>query len=135
MLISRKKNSKLPPLCITVGGTPLTLVSSVGLQFHSDLSWSPHVANLCIYQNQEAHWPSLPLIWQACMLTPPLSSNFTNLSFVLIWSTAQLFGIPISLGTLNHLKRCSVLLSGSVSKIGPATEITCTLRAVFLLLQ
>lgn len=50
MLISRKKNS-LPPPCILVGGTPLTVVSSVrylGLQFHSDLSWSPHVANLCI---------------------------------------------------------------------------------------
>ena len=51
MLISRKKNSNFPPPCITVGGTPLTSVSSVkylGLQIHSDLSWSPHVANLCI---------------------------------------------------------------------------------------
>jgi hypothetical protein len=50
MLISRKKNH-LPPPCITVEGTPLALVSSVkylGLQIHSDLSWSPHVANLCI---------------------------------------------------------------------------------------
>ena len=51
MLISRKKNSNLPPPAITVGGTPLTTVSSVrylGLQIRSDLSWSTHVANLCI---------------------------------------------------------------------------------------
>ena len=51
MLISRKKNSNLPPPGITVGSTPLTTVSSVkylGLQIRSDLSWSTHVANLCI---------------------------------------------------------------------------------------
>ena len=51
ILFTRKRNSNFPPLCITVEGTPLTIVSSVkylGLQINSDLSWSPHVAKLCI---------------------------------------------------------------------------------------
>ena len=51
ILFTRKRNSKLPPPCITVEGTPLAIVSSVkylGLQINSDLSWSPHVAKLCI---------------------------------------------------------------------------------------
>ena len=51
ILFTRKRNSKLLPPCITVEGTPLAIVSSVkhlGLQINSDLSWSPHVAKLCV---------------------------------------------------------------------------------------
>ena len=51
ILFTRKRNSKLPPPCIIVEGTPLAIVSSVkylGLQINSDLSWSPHVAKLCV---------------------------------------------------------------------------------------
>ena len=70
ILISRKKNSNLPPPAITVGGTPLTTVSSVrylGLQIRSDLSWSTHVANLCIKARRLIGLrPSIPTVWQTC---------------------------------------------------------------------
>ena len=50
MLISRRSSPRLPLPNILVQGTPLSLVSSVkylGILINSDLSWSPHVANLC----------------------------------------------------------------------------------------
>ena len=65
ILFTRKRNSKLPPPCITVEGTPLAIVSSVkylGLQINSDLSWSPHVAKLCV----KARWPSLSSFRETC---------------------------------------------------------------------
>ena len=50
MLISHRSSPRLPLSNILVQGTPLTLVSSImylGILINSDLSWSPHVANLC----------------------------------------------------------------------------------------
>ena len=50
MLISRKRDDSSPPPTFTVDGTNLALVKSVtylGVQITSDLSWSPHISNLC----------------------------------------------------------------------------------------
>ena len=50
MLITRKKACSIPPPILYVSGTPLLSVSSVrylGVQLNSDLSWSPHISNLC----------------------------------------------------------------------------------------
>ena len=50
MLISRRSSPRLPLPNILVQGTPLSRISSVkylGILINSDLSWSPHVSNLC----------------------------------------------------------------------------------------
>ena len=50
MLISRKRAHSLPPPCLAINGTPLVSVSEykyLGVTITSDLSWSPHIANLC----------------------------------------------------------------------------------------
>ena len=50
MLITRKKACSIPPPILYVSGTPLLSVSSVRylrVQLNSDLSWSPHISNLC----------------------------------------------------------------------------------------
>ena len=50
MILSRKRSPNLPPLSLAIENTPLTRVSSVkylGLQITCDLSWSPHVTNVC----------------------------------------------------------------------------------------
>ena len=55
MLITRKKACSIPPPILYVSGTPLQLVSSVrylGIQLNCDLSWSPHISNLCTKARQ-----------------------------------------------------------------------------------
>ena len=50
MFISRKRAHSLPPPCLAINGTPLVSVSEykyLGVTITSDLSWSPHIANLC----------------------------------------------------------------------------------------
>ena len=50
MLISRKRAHSLPPPCLAINGIPLVSVSEykyLGVTITSDLSWSPHIANLC----------------------------------------------------------------------------------------
>ena len=50
MVISRKRRLRLSPPPILVESNPLLLVNIVkylGIQINSDLSWSPHVTNLC----------------------------------------------------------------------------------------
>ena len=50
MFITRKKVHSLPPLCLTINGLALTQVQQykyLGVTIASDLSWTPHVTNLC----------------------------------------------------------------------------------------
>ena len=56
----QEKMSQCATPTLMVDENPLTLVSSVkylGIQINLDLSWSPHVANLCI----KAHCTFFPL--------------------------------------------------------------------------
>ena len=73
MIVSRKKGSNPPPT-LMIEGTPLNCVSTVkylGVQLSSDLSWSPHVSNICkkarrligllyrrFYKNSDTNTPS-----------------------------------------------------------------------------
>lgn len=102
------------------GGTPLTctVVSSVkylGLQFHYDLYWSTHVANLCI---------------KARRLIGLLYWRFGKHTDSVMITLLQLYKCFIH----PHLEYCSIIwdphllrdieslsLSRSASKIGPAT--------------
>ncbi len=55
MLITRKRTCSIPPPILYVSEIPLQLVSSVrylGVQLNSDLSWSPHITNLCTKARQ-----------------------------------------------------------------------------------
>ena len=55
MLITRKRTCSIPPPILYVSEIPLQLVSSVrylGIQLNSDLSWSPHITNLCTKARQ-----------------------------------------------------------------------------------
>ena len=50
MLVTRKKTCSLPPPILYILEAPLQQMTSVrylGIQINSDLSWSPHVTNLC----------------------------------------------------------------------------------------
>ena len=50
MLVSRKTVHSLPLVTLTVDGTPLTLVNEykyLGLTIASNLSWNPHIKNIC----------------------------------------------------------------------------------------
>ena len=110
MLISRKKASKLPPshhcgrYSLNIAGL---ICEVLGL---ADPFWTilvpPCGHATCV--TKPGGLLAFSTVDLVNILTPPLSSNFTRLWFVFIWSTAQLFGIPISFGTLNHLKRFAV---------------------------
>ena len=50
MFITRKKIHSLPPPCLTINDTALTQVQEykyLGVIITSDLSWTPHITNLC----------------------------------------------------------------------------------------
>ena len=93
MLITRKRTCSIPPPILYVSEIPLQLVSSVrylGFQLNSDLSWSPHITNLCTKARQ-----LVGLLYRRFYKHANTSTLLQLYKLGHIWSTVQLFGIPI----------------------------------------